>query len=61
MDDRDLADAARAGARRAGYHLLRAGWEVLAGVGAFVEELRKVGGDDERDAGDRPEHIPVED
>ncbi len=59
-DDRDLRDAARTGARRAGYHLIRAGWEVLAGVGAFLEEVRKVVREDEGDTRPGPQHIPVE-
>ncbi len=59
-DDRDLRDAAVAGARRAGYHLMRAGWEVLAGVGAFLEEVRKAVRDEDEDDRPGPEHIPVE-
>ncbi len=59
-DPRDIRDAAFAGARRASYHMMRAGWEVLAGVGAFIEELRKAGRENEGDGRPKPQHIPVE-
>lgn len=35
----DLNDALKQGFRRAGMHWMRAGYELLAGVGAFLEEL----------------------
>ncbi len=59
-DGPDLRAAARAGMRRAGYHMIKAGWEVLAGVGAFLEELRKAGAEPEDNAQGRPQRITLE-
>ncbi len=39
----DLNDAVRSGLRRAGLHWMRAGYEVLAGIGAFLDELATAG------------------
>ncbi len=36
---RPLRRAVTVGARRAGLHLLRAGYEVVAGAGAFLDEV----------------------
>lgn len=38
-DDPELTEAVRAGLRQAGYHVLRAGYELLAGVSAFLEAI----------------------
>ena len=48
VDDPEMSDAFRAGMRRAGYHVLRAGYELLAGVSAFLEAVGGAGSDDER-------------
>jgi hypothetical protein len=41
--------AVTTGARRAGFHFLRAGYEVVAGAGAFLDEvIRARKTDDER-------------
>lgn len=40
--DELYADAIRAGARRAGGHLIRAGIELVSGISAFLDELIKV-------------------
>ena len=55
----DYGAAARAGARRAGIHVVKAGYELLAGLSAFLEELRKATAEgDEEAAG--PHRIPVD-
>ena len=56
-DNNDYRDAIRMGLRRAGMHWLRASYEVVAGIGALLEEINparrpdeedpKQGGDDE--------------
>ncbi len=48
----ELNEAVRAGLRRAGLHWMRAGYEVLAGIGAFLDELATAGRGDEADEGD---------
>ena len=40
-------DALKQGLRRAGMHWMRAGYELLAGVGAFLDELNQKRDDDE--------------
>ena len=62
-DGPDLSDAARVGARRAAIHLVKAGYEVLAGVSAFLEELRKATSEEGDGGGepDRPQRIPLDD
>ena len=61
-DAPDFSAAAKAGARRAGIHMVKAGYEVLAGVSAFLEELRKAAGDEvDADESDRPQRIPLDD
>lgn len=45
---RPMRRAVATGARRAGLHLLRAGYEVVAGAGAFLDEIvtaKKQGGE----------------
>ena len=57
-DEPHLSDAARRGLQRAGIHLVKAAIEVVAGVGAFLEELQGRRGEDADDDG--PERIPVD-
>jgi hypothetical protein len=55
----DLNEALKQGFRRAGMHWMRAGYELLAGVGAFLEELSQKS--TEADDPDEPiEHIELE-
>ena len=58
----DFGDAARAGARRAAIHMVKAGYEVLAGVSAFLEELRRATSeeDDEGDDVAGPQRITLD-
>lgn len=58
-DDPEMSDAFRAGMRQAGYHVLRAGYELLAGVSAFLDA---VGGAEAEDGPDDPgaQRIEVE-
>jgi len=42
MMDEDRNDAIKVGLQRAGLHWLRAGYEVVAGVGAFLDEVVRV-------------------
>ena len=57
--DRESSAAIRAGLREAGYHVMRAGYELLAGVSAFLEAMG--GGDDGDDSQPpRPQRIEVE-
>jgi hypothetical protein len=49
-DNTDYRDALRLGLRRAGLHWVRASYEVLAGVGAFLDEVANVR------RGETPEH-----
>ena len=62
MPEPDFAEAARAGARRAGIHMVKAGYEVLAGLSAFLEELRKAASedDDDGDEADGPQRITLD-
>ena len=39
----ELNDAIKAGFRRASLHWMRAGYEVLAGLGAFLDEIATAG------------------
>ena len=41
-DQPGMRDAAKVGLRRAAFHLLKAAWEVLSGVEAFLDEMAKV-------------------
>lgn len=57
-NDPELTEAVRIGLRRAGYHLMRAGSEVLAGISAFLESVG--GGADAEDEGPQTQRIEVE-
>jgi hypothetical protein len=62
---KDYGDAFRLGLRRAGLHWLRASYEVLAGVGALLDEVaraRRDGADedDEDQSGDGPVRIELD-
>ena len=65
-DEPSFSHAARLGMRRAAYHMLKAGWEVLSAVEALLDELGRRGGDEERqridvEADDEgPQRIPVD-
>ena len=56
----ELSDAAKRGLQRAGVHMVKAALEVVAGLGAFLEEVNaaRADGDDERDEG--PERIDLD-
>ena len=41
-NDRDYGEAVRYGFRRAMLHWIRASYEVIAGVGAFLDEVASV-------------------
>jgi hypothetical protein len=56
----DLGDAARRGAQRAAFHLMKAAIEVVAGLSAFLEEVGKVRDGADSDDDDGPQHIEVE-
>jgi hypothetical protein len=58
-DDSEMSDAFRAGIREAGYHVLRAGYELLAGVSAFLEAVGGAGQEDPPE-GPAPQRIEVE-
>lgn len=63
MDDLpELTEAARRGLQRAVVHLMKAAIEVVAGVGAFLEEMGKASDQpgDDPDSGANRHHIPVE-
>jgi len=61
MDDReDLSEAARRGLQRAAVHLMKAAIEVVAGLGAFLEEMGRTQDGDRRDEGGERQHIDVE-
>lgn len=65
MDDHqdlhELSEAARRGLQRAAVHLMKAAIEVVAGLGAFLEEINGPGDpDDDGDAPTGPERIEVE-
>jgi hypothetical protein len=53
VDWDELGDAARRGLQRAGIHLMRAAIEVVAAVGAFLDELQD--GEDGEDGDDPPD------
>lgn len=60
VDAPEMSDALRTGLRQAGYHVLKAGYELLAGVSAFLEAVGGAGGDGEEDPAARPQRIEVE-
>jgi len=42
VNDDERTDAFKLGLQRAGLHWLRAGYEIVAGVGAFLDEVVRV-------------------
>lgn len=59
QDLHELSEAARRGLQRAGVHLMKAAIEVVAGLGAFLEEINAVSSErDEPDEG--PQRIELE-
>lgn len=57
-DDPELTEAVRIGLRRAGYHVMRAGSELLAGISAFLEAVG--GGSSEEEQQTQAQRIEVE-
>ena len=53
-DDKNYGDAFRHGFRRAMLHWIRASYEVIAGVGAFLDEVADVRRNTPRDS-DQPD------
>jgi len=51
-DDGECRNALRMGLKRAGLHWVRAGYEVVAGLGAFLDEVARARSGDAAD-GDR--------
>ena len=45
-EQKDYGDAFRLGLRRAGLHWVRASYEVIAGIGAFLDEVASARHDD---------------
>ena len=64
MTQQDRSEAFKMGLQRAGLHWLRAGYEVLAGVGALLDELVKVSRPEPEEGLDEdlvdPTHIDLE-
>lgn len=63
MTDNDTTEALKRAARRATFHLLRAGLEGVKALEAVMDELSKVGKDhgaEERDGGPERVRIDVE-
>jgi hypothetical protein len=60
--ERPMRRAVIVGARRAGLHLLRAGYEVVAGAGAFLDEVVRVrrAGEEAASEADGPTRIAVD-
>lgn len=59
----EQAEALRLGLRRAGLHWIRAGYEVVAGVGALLDEVNRARREAEAADGNetrRPERIEIE-
>ncbi len=54
-DDNEYRDAIRMGLRRAGFHWLRAGYEVVAGVGALLSEITQARNRDSENGDEEPE------
>lgn len=65
-DNNDYRDALRMGIRRAGLHWIRASYEVIAGIGAFLDEVASARGgeqaddDQDRRRDDGPVRIEIE-
>ena len=57
-EDREFLEAAQAGLRRAATHFMRAGYEVLSGVIAFLEEVGS--GDDDGEVATGPIRIVLD-
>ena len=61
QDTGELGDAVRVGLRRAGLHMIKAGYEVVAGVGALLDELVKARrGEEPADKPEGPTRIEIE-
>lgn len=58
-DNPELTEAVRIGLRRAGYHVMRAGSELLAGLSAFLEAVGGAGSGADDDE-PRTQRIEVE-
>ena len=58
----DLSEAVRAGFRRASMHWMRAGYEVVAGLSAFLDEIAEAGkeGDDDTSVDPGPTKIELD-
>lgn len=54
-EQKDYGEAFRLGLRRAGLHWVRASYEVIAGVGAFLDEVASVRRDEDAAGDDRPD------
>ncbi|MDJ0952694.1 MAG: hypothetical protein QNJ81_03340 [Acidimicrobiia bacterium] len=54
-ENNDYRDAIRMGLRRAGLHWLRAGYEVVAGVGALLSEITQARDHDSESGDEEPE------
>ena len=63
-ENNDYRDAFRLGLRRAGLHWVRASYELIAGVGAFLDEVARARQDDsvadEDDFDDGPVRIELD-
>ena len=58
-DNPELTEAVRIGLRRAGYHVMRAGSELLAGISAFLDAVGG-GSSEAEDEGPKSQRIEVE-
>lgn len=57
----EQTEALKMGLRRAGMHWIRAGYEVVAGLGAFLDEVNRARHEPEdHDESDRPEPERIE-
>jgi len=56
----EMSEALRSGLRQAGYHVMKAGYELLAGVSAFLEAVGRGGHDNDDDPATRTQRIEVE-
>ncbi len=64
-EENDYRDALRLGMRKAAFHWLRAGYEVVAGVGALLQEVNdarkdEAGADDDEPGSDGPIRIEID-
>lgn len=60
MADSETRAALRRAGRRALFHLLRAGVEGLKAVEVIIDELGRVGHDEEGDGGDDPRRMRID-